>query len=231
MGLGRSWADVWHGGLVDAHAWDERYAGRDLVWSVGPNEVVARECADLRPGRAVDVACGEGRNALWLASLGWEVRALDFSAVALEKGRALAAGAEPSPGTGRVTWELADATTWSGTGYDLAVVAYLQLAAPQRRAAVRAAYDSLQPGGTFLLVAHDRTNLAEGTGGPQDPQVLIGAEDVLEDLDAGRRPLVQHAARVARVVPGRADDVGEPGEHGEHAGLVAWDCLVHLTRG
>ncbi len=228
---------MWHRGAMDARAWDERYAGGDLVWSVGPNEAVARECSDLPPGRAVDLACGEGRNALWLASRGWQVSAVDFSAVALEKGRTLAArqaaarpsGAGEPVATGTISWDVADATTWSGADYDLAVVAYLQLAPPQRTAAIRAAYDALRPGGTFLLVAHDRTNLDEGTGGPQDPQVLISADDVLRDLDdSGRQPQVEHADRVARLVPGTADGTSE---HREDAGLVAWDCLVRLTRG
>jgi SAM-dependent methyltransferase len=207
---------------VDAGAWDERYAGRDLVWSVEPNASVAQECADLPPGRAVDVACGEGRNALWLAGRGWTVTAADFSAVALDKGRALAAEQEHGD---RVTWQQADATTWSPPAdQDLVVLAYLQLEDGERRAAVRTAYDALRPGGTFLLVAHDRSNLAEGTGGPQDPTVLMTAEDVLADL-ADRAPDVLRAERVARQVH----------PHGTHArpgeqAATAWDCLVRCVR-
>ena len=70
--------------------WDKRYASKDLVWSAGPNETFAREVGSLTPGRAVDVACGEGRNALWLAEQGWQVTAIDFSTVAIKKAQPIA---------------------------------------------------------------------------------------------------------------------------------------------
>ena len=197
---------------MDAEAWDQRYAATEMVWSVEPNQFVARECADLPPGRAVDLAAGEGRNAIWLARQGWDVTAVDFSAVAVDKGRRLA-------GDVPVTRLVADATTWRGDGaFDLVVLAYLQLGADERRAAVRAAYDALAPGGTFLLVAHDTTNLTEGVGGPQDASVLMTAEDVLGDL-AGHDVEVVRAERVAR--PVTAAD-----------GIVrnAYDALVRVRR-
>jgi 2-polyprenyl-3-methyl-5-hydroxy-6-metoxy-1,4-benzoquinol methylase len=75
---------------MDARAWDERYAAAELVWSREPNQFVAAELGDLPPGSAVDLAAGEGRNAIWLASLGWSVTAVDFSRVALDKGARLA---------------------------------------------------------------------------------------------------------------------------------------------
>lgn len=201
---------------MDANAWDERYAASELVWSQGPNEFVAAECADLAPGRAVDLACGEGRNAIWLASIGWHVTAVDFSQVGLDKGAAI---------NDDVDWVCADATRWRGDGYDLAVVAYLQLPAVERRRANRNAVESLRIGGTFVLVAHDTTNLTEGTGGPQDVRVLMTAQDVLADLD-GIDVEVLRAERVARVV------AADPGTH-RHGGdphRVAWDCLVRLVR-
>lgn len=199
---------------MDADAWDRRYADSALVWSATPNRFVAEEVAGLPPGRALDLAAGEGRNAIWLARRGWSVTALDFSRVGLAKGRELA-------GDTPVDWRHGDATTFrEPAAYDLVVVAYLQLAAEQRRAAVRAAFDALREGGTLLLVAHDASNLAEGTGGPQDPAVLMTAEDVLSDLD-GERFEVVRADRVARTV--------EP-EHGGAPDRVAWDCLVRLVR-
>lgn len=199
---------------MDAEAWDARYAGSDLVWSAEPNQFVAAELGDLTPGRALDLAAGEGRNAIWLARRGWQVTAADFSQVALDKGRRLA-------GDTPVRWVRADATGWSEpTAYDLVLVAYLQLPAEERRAAVRAAYDSLTTGGTLLLVAHDSTNLAEGTGGPQDPAVLMSAEDVLGDLEGLAFDVVR-AERVARLV-------GDG--HGEEPARTAWDCLVRVVR-
>ncbi len=201
---------------MDAEAWDERYAANELVWSAEPNRFVAEELTDLPPGRAVDLAAGEGRNAIWLARRGWQVTALDFSAVALDKGARLAGDTE-------VEWIVGDATEWrSEQPLDLALIAYLQLPAAQRRAANRHAVESLRAGGTFLLVAHDSTNLAEGTGGPQDPAVLMSAEDVLADLD-GIDVDVVRAGRVAREVA-----VGD--DHRGEASATAWDCLVRLTR-
>ena len=64
---------------MDADAWDQRYAASELVWSREPNQFVASELADLPPGTAVDLAAGEGRNAIWLASRGWSATAVDFS--------------------------------------------------------------------------------------------------------------------------------------------------------
>ena len=90
---------------MDARAWDDRYAASELVWSREPNQFVAAELADLPPGRAVDLAAGEGRNAIWLASRGWSATAVDFSQVALDKGARLAGDLD-------VTWVCADATRW-----------------------------------------------------------------------------------------------------------------------
>jgi SAM-dependent methyltransferase len=199
---------------MDAQAWDDRYAAAELVWSAGPNQFVEAECADLPSGDALDLAAGEGRNAIWLARRGWRVTAVDFSAVALEKGRTLA-------GDTAVEWVVADATTWRrDSAYDLVVVAYLQLPAAPRRAALRNAFGSLRPGGTLLVVAHDTTNLTEGTGGPQDESVLYTSEDVLADLEGEAYDVVR-AERVTRAV--------EPG-HGGEPTLTAYDCLVRLRR-
>jgi SAM-dependent methyltransferase len=204
---------------MDARAWDERYAASELVWTAGPNQFVEAECAGLTPGEALDLACGEGRNAIWLARQGWRVRASDFSQVALDKGRALA-------GDLPVTWRCEDATTWDPAAedvtVDLAVLAYLQLPASERAAAVRHAYGALAPGGTLVVVAHDSSNLTDGTGGPQDPAVLYTADDVLADLGDAAYDVVR-AGRVAREVT--SDD-----GHGGEVALTAWDCLVRVVR-
>jgi SAM-dependent methyltransferase len=197
---------------MDAAEWDERYRASELVWSAGPNQFVEAELADLPPGRALDLAAGEGRNAIWLARQGWRVTAVDFSQAGLDKGRILADGLD-------IEWVCADATTWSAEpSYDVCLVAYLQLAAAERRAAVRNGYAALRPGGTFLLVAHDSTNLTEGTGGPQDPSVLMTAEDVIADL-GGETFEVQRAGRAERAVP-------QP----DGSTATAYDAVVRLVR-
>jgi SAM-dependent methyltransferase len=220
---GRRLSDVPAEHLMDADAWDARYAASELLWSVAPNQFVAAELAGLEPGRALDLAAGEGRNALWLAERGWRVTAVDFSQVGLDKARALQ-DARPGGRGLDVEWVCADVLEYDAGngGYDVAVMAYLQVPAEQRRAAVRKAFDSLAEGGTLLVVAHDSSNLVEGTGGPQDPAVLFTADDVLSDL-AGSAFRVLRAERVERLV--RSDD-----EHRGEAPRTAYDALVRLRR-
>ena len=210
---------------MDADAWDQRYAASDLVWSREPNQFVAAELADLAPGTAVDLAAGEGRNAIWLASRGWSATAVDYSQVALDKGARLANDVSLQ---GEVTWVCADATTWQPPRpVDLVVMAYFQVPAEDRRRAVRSAAGMLRAGGTLLLVAHDSTNLTEGTGGPQDPRVLMTAEDVLGDLAGptgeGLEVEVLRAERVGR-------EVSSADEHGGAQRRTAWDCVVRVVR-
>jgi SAM-dependent methyltransferase len=211
---------------MDAREWDERYAATELVWSAGPNRFVAAECADLSPGRAVDLAAGEGRNAIWLAEQGWEVTAVDFSLIGLDKGRQLQAR-HPRGRDLHIDWVHADVLEYTDgpVGFDLAVVAYLQLAEPERLRAMRHAFGLLAPGGTLLVVAHDSSNLVEGTGGPSDPAVLYTAEEVLGDLD-GEAFEVVRAERVAREVPAGSDLPA----HRAEATRTAYDALVRLVR-
>jgi SAM-dependent methyltransferase len=210
---------------LDAREWDLRYVASELVWSAAPNQFVERELAGLPPGRALDLASGEGRNALWLADRGWEVTAVDFSRAGLDKARTLQSGHERGDDM-RIDWVQADVLDYPARpgGFDLVLVAYLQLVEDQRRTAVRRAFDALAEGGTLLMVGHDSSNLTEGTGGPQDPTVLFTAEDVLGDLD-GAPFEVLLAERVARVV--------HPPHGHEHEGdpdRTAYDALVRVTR-
>src|SRR6476660_6391077 len=154
-----------------------------------------------RRGRPLDLAGGAGRYAIWLASLGWRVTAVDFSAVATRRIRELAddrLGQEAD----RVSAVTADLMAWTPEpgSADLVVLAYLQLVAGERRHAHRAASAALAPGGTFLLVAHHSDNLRHGVGGPQDPAVLFTPADVEADLD-GTGLVVERAERVDRAVP------------------------------
>src|SRR5512144_3024945 len=141
---------------MDARAWDERYAAGELVWSATPNQFVEAELADLPPGRALDLAAGEGRNSLWLAERGWQVTAVDFSLVGLDKGRQLQARHEHGRAM-HIDWVHADVLTYDPghVRFDLVVIASLQLPADERRTAVRRAFSSLAEGGTLFLVAHD----------------------------------------------------------------------------
>ncbi|WP_406830241.1 class I SAM-dependent methyltransferase [Pedococcus sp. KACC 23699] len=161
--------------------WDERYAASDRVWSASPNAEVERIVGGWKPdqaahgrrgGRALDLGAGEGRHALWLASLGWQVTAVDFSAVGLGKGEA-----EASSRGLHVDWVVADARSWqppAGTSYDLVLVAYLHLPEDVLSRATR----WLAPGGALVVVGHALRNLTEGVGGPSDAALLHTLEEL-----------------------------------------------------
>lgn len=168
---------------MDSCAWDERYSGNDLVWSSGPNSWVEQVAAELPVGRVLDLAGGEGRNALWLAGRGWQATVVDFSQVALDRARALA-GERFASVDGRLTTERADLLTYQPEpgSYDLVLVVYLHLVADARRTVLRMAANAVAPGGLLFVVAHDSTNLASGFGGPQDPSVLYTAEEAAADI-------------------------------------------------
>lgn len=177
---------------MDRQQWDERYASTDLVWTAGPNRFVVEEVASLPVGRALDLGAGEGRNAIWLAGCGWQVTAVDFSAVGLAKGAKLAEGR----GVTGIRWVEADLRGYQPEpgGYDLVLLAYIHLPRSEFDTLLQAATSALAPGGTLLLVGHDVDNIVHGQGGPQDPQVLHRVDDVLPVL-AG---LTIHRAEQAR---------------------------------
>jgi SAM-dependent methyltransferase len=168
----------------------------DLVWTAEPSRFLVEQVADLPAGRALDVAAGEGRNAVWLAAQGWQVTAVDFSPVAVEKGRQLAEQRDVT-----VDWVVADVTSWRPptSAYDLVIVFYLQLPSQQRREAHRRAAAAVAPGVTLLVVGHDRANLEQGVGGPQDPALLLTADDVVDDV-RGSGVTVEVARQVERPV-------------------------------
>ena len=154
--------------------WDERYSAPERVWSSGPNEHVAGIVAPFAPGTAVDLGAGEGRHAIWLAERGWQVTAVDFSDVGLDRGRREAAERSVH---GLISWVPADVTTWAppgGNTFDLVLVAYLHL--PED--VFTAAASWVAPGGHLVVVGHALRNLTDGVGGPQDPALLHSPEQL-----------------------------------------------------
>jgi SAM-dependent methyltransferase len=193
---------------VNRDDWNRRYSGQDLVWSAEPNRFLVEEVAGLTPGRALDLAAGEGRNAIWLAEHRWRVEAVDFSEAGLDRARRLvrARGVE-------VRWVLADLLDYAplAGGFELVLLFYLQIPWEQMRGVIRRAGRAVAPGGTFLLVGHDRVNLEQGWGGPKSPDVLYTAREVAGELGG---LTVLEASRRRRPVE---TDEGP---------AVAIDCLV-----
>ena len=192
--------------------WNARYAAKELVWTAEPNRLFAAEVEGLEPGRALDVACGEGRNAVWLAERGWTVTGVDFSDVALELAERLAA----ERGV-QVEWVLADVVEHvpEPGAFDLVAVLYLQLPRDELVRALGSAAAAVAPGGTMIVIGHDARNLAEGHGGPKDPSVLYAPADVAAALDG---LVVERAETVRRTV---SLDDGE---------AVALDAFVRARR-
>ncbi len=159
--------------------WDERHASRGHIESGEPDPVLVSVAGPLPPGRSLDLAAGDGRNTIWLASRGWTATGVDFSGVALERARASADRAGVT-----ATWVHADLLSWrpAPASADLAIVMFLHLPRGDRRAVFAKAAAALAPGGRLLIVGHDRSNLGRDVAGPRDPAFLYVPDEVAADL-------------------------------------------------
>ena len=175
-----------------AEDWDRRYAEQQQ-WSAEPNALVAELLDGLPRGDAADLAAGEGRHALWLAGRGWQVTAVDFSDVGLDRGRG-------RPGADAVTWVPADVLSWTApiSSLDLVLVAYLHLPESDLLPLLERAVGWLRPGGRLLVLGHDVDNLERGVGGPQEPAILHSVERLAPVAD---RLAVDTLEQVRRQTP------------------------------
>lgn len=192
---------------MDSHGWDARYEEKELVWPGEPNLFLPPIVESLTPGTALDLACGEGRNAIWLARGGWDVTAVDFSPAGIEKGRQIA-------GDTSVEWVVADVTSYEAERrFDLVMIVYVHMLDDDTGNLFDRAITALAPGGTLIGVGHALRNLTEGVGGPPYPEILWTAERIapfLKGLD-----IVELAERLRPV-----DDSDIP----------AIDLLIHATK-
>ena len=175
-----------------AEFWDERYASKPSLWSGRPNAAMVEEVTPLTPGRALDVGCGEGGDAIWLARQGWEVTGADVSQVALDR----AAGEAAREGlTERTRWERRDLMTWAPTpaSYDLVTVGFFQLPGADRRRVYPVLAEAVAVGGTFLVIAHDFSDVAV-VPRPPEPDLFFTAADLLPDLPGGATAWQVHVA-------------------------------------
>ena len=192
---------------MESGDWDDRYRATDRRWSTEPNVFVADRLGSNRPGTGLDLAAGEGRNAIWLADQGWDMTAVDFSETAIGRGRTI---------SDEVRWVVADIRTWEPDDvYDLVVVAYLHLMLDEFEPLIHRVVTWLGPGGELFMVGHDRSNIDNGVGGPQVPAILWDIEEIvpwLNGLD------ILEAEIVEREV------VGENGSQ------MALDALIRARR-
>lgn len=183
-----------HGGPMDdpgtdpaqagdgAPEWDERYSSSEQIWSGQPNGALVDEVAQLRPGRALDVGCGEGADAIWLASQGWDVTALDVSSVALQR----ASLAAEQRGV-NVHWLHAGllSAPFSPGAFDLVSAQYPALRRTPAHDAERALLAAVAPGGLLLVVHHADMDAEEAKAHGFDPADFVSPGDVAALLGDG----------------------------------------------
>jgi SAM-dependent methyltransferase len=189
------------GAAAQAAEWDGRYRQRDgAMWSGRPNGRLVAEVAALTPGRALDVGCGEGADAFWLAQRGWTVTAIDISEIAISRARA---ASHSVPAAASVEWICGDAlqAPFPARLFDLVSMQYPALPAAAGEAAVRRLLDTVRPGGLLLAVYHDlgdehREHMkSRGV----DPADYVGADDLFRLL--GDDFTVDRHAVVPRIDP------------------------------
>jgi SAM-dependent methyltransferase len=202
----------------DAEFWDERYGSSPALWSGHVNAVVRAEVATLGPGRALDVGCGEGGDALWLAEQGWDVLGVDVSRVALDRA---ATRARESGMSGRTSWEHRDLLTWSppAATYDLVTAAFVHLAGDLRRQVYESLAKAVAPGGTLLVVAHHPDDLGV-VPRPPHPELFFTAQELVDDLHIapGSWEVVTAEARP------------RPGRHPEGHRVTLHDTVLRARR-
>ena len=212
---------------MDATDWDTRYrlareaqagqAGR--LWSAVPAQIVQDTVSPFTPGRALDLATGDGRNAIWLAGHGWTVTAVDFSAEAIGQAGEHAAAAGVA-----VDWQVGDATTWDPAGetFDLVTVMYLHLPESALRVVLARAAAWLSPGGHLVVLGHDRANLETGAPGPTNRDILYTPVLLRSSVD----PANLGASRVVRCETIRRDLATDPEAPGDGGATFALDTLL-----
>ena len=180
------------GGAGAAATWDERYRSKPKMWSGKPNPQLVREAGGLKPGKALDLGCGEGADAIWLAQQGWTVTAVDVSAVALDRARshekaALAResvhAAEGAIGS-RITWQQADLEQWRpGDSFDLVTSQFLHSQELAWQGPLRTAAAAVKPGGTLLVVGHHPDRLPPwGSGHHHHREMFYTGDELVQEL-------------------------------------------------
>jgi len=199
--------------VFDAAFWNERYASAPAIWSGKPNAQLVAEASGLAPSTALDVGCGEGADAVWLAERGWHVTALDISDVALDKAAEHARQASPEAAE-RITWKQADLTEGVALqpGFGLVSAQFLHLPPGLRDPLYLQLADLVTLGGTLLIVGHDPSDLeSAGHLRAHRPDLLFSADDIAALLDPAKWTIATPEARRRSVVDpdGRTIEVAD----------------------
>ena len=193
--------------------WNEVWADIEDCGS-GSDEILVDQVKDLTPGRALDIGCGTGGNAVWLAKKGWQVTAVDHSSVAIEKGKRFAVEQGVN-----VLFVVADASQFKPQGdYDLITCFYIQLFPQQRGNMLAKMSKALAPGGTFLFVSLDKTGPTSGWS-EEDLLSLTTPEEIvaqIKELQIKQAFVLSHDGRHASLGQGNGGEQGPPESHEGH---------------
>jgi SAM-dependent methyltransferase len=223
-------AAIHTGGADAAATWDERYRSKAQLWSGKPNPQLVRVAGGLRAGKALELGCGEGADAIWLAQQGWTVTAIDVSEVALDRARshekaALAResvhAAEGTIGS-RITWQQADLEQWEpGESFDLVTAQFLHSQELAWQKPLRTAAGAVKPGGTLLVVGHHPDRLPPwGSEHHHHREMFYTGEELVRELGLDG-PEWQLEVQTSRERPVTGPD-------GEHATIA--DVVLRATR-
>lgn len=177
------------GKKLDASDWDERYRAVTEPWGIDPAGTVATRVAGLKPGSAIDLACGDGRHARWMAQNGWSVTGVDYSSVAIDLARS--SDAEKS-----VDWRVGDATSWKPESkVDLVLVSFLHMPLAELVDTLARVGGWVAPGGRVVYLGHSIENYHRGVGGPPEPEILPGISDLARAAESSRVYALEHVVR------------------------------------
>jgi SAM-dependent methyltransferase len=172
-----------HDGGDASQFWDGVYLEKAKRWSGNPNPQLIAEAAGLAAGTALDLGCGEGADAIWLAQRGWTVTAVDVSAVALERATAHAVDAGLQD---RIAWQQRDFASWRpDEGFDLVSAQFLHSPLLPWRDFLASAAAAVAPGGTLLVVGHHPEGLTPWSGHKEERDKFFTPQDLVEALTAG----------------------------------------------
>ena len=193
--------------------WNEIWSTMDHAFA-DHDRALVDHVDDLKPGRALDLGCGPGGNAIWLAERGWQVTAVDFSEVVIDKARKRVADSGIE-----VEFVVSDVTTYRLDGrYDLITSFYIQLWPDQRARMLSNAAEVLAPGGRLLFVSHDKSRPLAGWSDEDLASLTTPAEVVAElpGLDIKRAAVVEEDGAHMSHMPDPHEDGGHEHVHGSH---------------
>jgi SAM-dependent methyltransferase len=198
--------------------WNDRYRSSPHVWSGNPNPQLVAEIADMQPGRALDVGCGEGADAIWLARRGWAVVATDISSVALERAAQHAGDYDPTA-SARIEWRQADLLVHppEPDAFDLVSAQFMHLPPEPRTRLFTALAGSVREGGTLLVVGHHPSDLATGVPRPAMPDLFYAADEVAGLLDSSWAVVINDARPRVATTP-------------DHVEVTIHDAVLLATR-